>query len=52
MANDQRLIRIKSSLGENKFQLREMEVTEQLGQPFSIELTADSEDLDINYKDI
>jgi type VI secretion system secreted protein VgrG len=52
MANDQRLLRIKSSLGEDKFTLREMELTEHLGQPFLIELHADSDDPDISYKDI
>jgi type VI secretion system secreted protein VgrG len=52
MADDQRLIRVKSSLGPQKFLLREMHLTESLGQPFVIELTVDSDDLDINYKDI
>lgn len=52
MANEQRLIRVKSSLGADKFLLREMHLTESLGQPFTIELKVDSADLDINYKDI
>src|ERR1700736_6599099 len=49
MAADQRLNRVKSSLCPQKFLLREMHLTESLGQPFVIELTVDSDDLDINY---
>jgi type VI secretion system secreted protein VgrG len=52
MADPQRLIRVKSSLGEDKFLLHEMHLTETLGQPFVIELTVDSDDFDINFKDI
>jgi len=52
MPDPQRLIRVKSSLGATKFLLREMHLTEALGQPFLIELVVDSDDLDINYKDI
>ncbi len=52
MPDPQRLIRIKSSLGENKFMLREMQLTEALGQPFVIELVADSDDFDIDPKSI
>jgi type VI secretion system secreted protein VgrG len=52
MADTQQLIRVQSSLGPNKFSLREMHATEALGQPFSIELTVDSDDLDIAYKSI
>jgi type VI secretion system secreted protein VgrG len=52
MADEQRMIRIKSSLGPDKFLLREMELSESLGQLFSIELTADSDDYDINHKSI
>jgi type VI secretion system secreted protein VgrG len=52
MTDPQRFIRVKSSLGSNKFVLREMHVTETLGQPFTIDLTVESDDLDISYKDI
>jgi type VI secretion system secreted protein VgrG len=52
MADPQRVIRVISSLGAGKFLLREMHLTEALGQPFTIELTIDSEDLDVSYKDI
>lgn len=52
MADAQRLIRVKSSLGPNKFSLRDMHLTESLGQPFVIELTLDSADLDISFSDI
>jgi type VI secretion system secreted protein VgrG len=48
----QRLIRVKSSLGDNKFYLHEMQLTETVGQPFTIDLTVDSDDFDINFKDI
>ena len=52
MADTQRRIRVQSSLGPNKFLLREMHATEALGQPFVIELIVDSDDLDIGYKSI
>lgn len=52
MAEKQRFIRIISSLGENKFVLREMHIVETLGQPFVIDLIADSEDADIDFKKI
>ena len=52
MADTQRLIRVQSSLGANKFVLRELHATEALGQPFAIELTVDSDDFDIAYKSV
>jgi type VI secretion system secreted protein VgrG len=52
MAEQQTFIRIITSLGENKFVLREMHVAEALGQPFVIDLTADSDDADIDFKQI
>jgi type VI secretion system secreted protein VgrG len=52
MADKQRLMRVKSSLGADKFLLRDMHLTEALGQPFTIELKIDSDDLDISHKDI
>lgn len=52
MADDQRFSRVKSSLGPSKFLLREMHLTEALGQPFVIELKVDSDDFDIDYATI
>jgi type VI secretion system secreted protein VgrG len=52
MTEAQRLIRVKSSLGDDKFLIRELHATEALGQPFVIELTLDSDDRDISYKQI
>lgn len=52
MAEPQRLIRVKSSLGDDKFLVRELHATEALGQPFVIDLTLDSDDRDIGYKEI
>jgi len=52
MADEQRLIRVKSSLGPNKFLMREVHIHEVLGEPFTIELKIDSDDFDIDYKSI
>jgi len=52
MADAQRSIRVKTSLGESKFFLREFQLTEALGQPFIMELLADSDDFDIAYKSV
>jgi type VI secretion system secreted protein VgrG len=52
MDEQQRLIRVKSSLGENKFLLWDMEMTESLGHPFVIDLELGSEDHDLAHKDI
>jgi type VI secretion system secreted protein VgrG len=52
MTDEQRLMRVKTSLGPNKFLMREMHLTETLGQPFTIELKVDSDDFDIDFKKI
>ncbi len=52
MADQQQFIRVKSSLGDNKFVLRELHANEALGEPFVIELILESDDADIAYKDI
>jgi type VI secretion system secreted protein VgrG len=52
MADEQRLIRVKSSLGANKFLMREVHIHEALGEPFTIELKIDSDDFDIDYKSV
>ena len=52
MADEQRLVRVKSSLGADKFLLRNLTVAEALGQPFKIDLTLDSADQAIAYKKI
>ncbi len=50
MAEAQRLVRVKSSLGEGTFLLRNLNAIEMLGQPFRIDLTLDSDDQNIGYK--
>ncbi len=52
MAVEQRLVRVKSSLGPGKFVMRILTVTETLGQPYTIELTLDSDEQDISFKKI
>ena len=53
MATDpQRLVRIKTSLGANKFMLRDMNLMDPLGQCFTMELTVDSDDLNVDFKKI
>jgi type VI secretion system secreted protein VgrG len=52
MPDDQRLVRVKTSLGPGKFLMRNLSAVEQLGQPFEIQLTLDSDDQKIDYKKI
>jgi type VI secretion system secreted protein VgrG len=52
MADEQRLARVKTSLGQGKFLLRRIEATEALGQPFKIELMLDSDDRNVDPKKI
>ncbi len=52
MPDEQRLARVKSSLGPGKFLLRLLTVSEALGQPFKIDLTLDSDDQEISFKKI
>ena len=52
MSTDNQLVAISTPLGDDKLVLRQAHVTEELGQPFSIDVELLSEDEDISLDDI